>query len=96
MERAVLQTAASQFIGSYGPAAESMLRVRADMAAERGHLIAASTWRELADATAMIGTDGQITEPVDCQENEVPVLATAIRRFSSEFRPSWHRITPAR
>ena len=96
MKRAVLQTAASQFIGSYGPAAESMLRARADMATERGHLIAASTWRELADATAMIGTDGRITEPVDCREREVPVLATAIRRFSSEFRPSWHRITPAR
>ena len=96
MERAVLQTAACQFIGSYGPAAESMLRARADTAAERGHLIAARTWRELADATAAIDAGGPVTEPADCPDGEVHVLATAIRRLSIEFRPSPHRATAAR
>ena len=50
MQQAALQTAVSQFVASYGSAAEMMLRSRAELAAERGHRIAAATWRELADA----------------------------------------------
>lgn len=55
MEHAVLQTAASQFVQSYGSAAALMLRARADQAAERGHVVAAATWRQIAEATAALG-----------------------------------------
>ena len=96
MERAVLQTAANQFVASYGDAAGPMLRARADLAAERGNMIAASTWREMADATAMIGAGGPIADRADCRESEAHVLAIAIRRFTSEFRPSLQRMARVR
>jgi len=48
MQNTLLETAADQFVESYGPAALAVLQERADRAEERGNRVAAKTWREIA------------------------------------------------
>jgi hypothetical protein len=54
MQNVLSEVAARQFFESYGCAAGSMLRARADLAAERGRSVAAAAWREIADAIGAI------------------------------------------
>jgi hypothetical protein len=53
MENALLETAANQFVESYGPAALSVLQERADCAEARGNRVAAKTWRGIAAAVSV-------------------------------------------
>lgn len=53
MDNALLETAANQFVESYGPAAYSVLQERADLAEGRGNRAAAKTWREIAAAVSI-------------------------------------------
>jgi DeoR/GlpR family transcriptional regulator of sugar metabolism len=50
------EQAAAEFVHRHGRGAVAILRERAETAEELGHRIAATAWRELADAaTRMIG-----------------------------------------
>jgi hypothetical protein len=66
MQHVLSEVAARQFVESYGCAAGPMLRARADLAAERGHSVAAATWREMAEATAAISATPLTTNPTTC------------------------------
>ncbi len=52
MADALLETAASQFVESYGSSALPVLLQRAETAEERGRKVAANIWRAIAAAAA--------------------------------------------
>jgi hypothetical protein len=57
MEDTLLETAASEFVESYGANALPVLRERAEIAAERGHELSARIWTDIADAAERIIDD---------------------------------------
>jgi len=57
MADALLETAASQFVESYGSSALLVLQQRAEVAEEHGREVAATTWRAIAAAAALLLAD---------------------------------------
>jgi hypothetical protein len=56
------ELAAAKFVESHGCEALGILGERAEMAEERGHTVAAKTWRDLADLAASILGDSCAVE----------------------------------
>jgi len=54
MSDALLQIAATEFVESFGQTAAPMLYERAQLSEDRGHRVAARTWRALAGVAARI------------------------------------------
>lgn len=59
------EQAAAEFVHRHGRGALTILRERADLAEELGHRIAATAWREMADAaTRLLGVKKADLDPL--------------------------------